>query len=262
MGTGAADGKTAFVVAYDGAPFAGYQVQPDRQTVQGVLEQALETVLGRRVATTCAGRTDAGVHAEGQVVAFDATGTEPGLPDLRRSLNALCAPHVAVRDVRRARPDFDPRHDALSRTYRYRLSTGQVPPLALSARSWWVRTELDVEAMRAGARRLVGEHDFASFCVAESARGVRTVRHVHAIGLERERALGEECLSLVVTGRSFLHSMVRVIVGTLVEVGKGRHPEGWVAEVLAGRDRSDAGPTAPPHGLVLESVEYPEDVWS
>jgi tRNA pseudouridine38-40 synthase len=256
-----AAGAIALTVAYDGAPFAGFARQDGPVTVQGSLESALATVLRREVATTCAGRTDAGVHALGQVVSFEASGDEPEADSLLRSLNALVAEGIVVRDVRRARAGFSARFDAVSREYRYRVSNGSVPPLFTAPVAWWVKRELDVDAMRAGAARLVGEHDFRSFCVTESAVGKRTVRRVDAIDLVREEHLGEECLVVRVVGNAFLHSMVRAIVGTLVEVGVGRRAPEWVAEALAARDRSAAGPTAPAHGLTLWRVEYPDDVW-
>lgn len=251
----------ALVISYDGAHFAGFQTQPHSRTVQDRLEDALETVLGRRIRVSAAGRTDSGVHAAGQVVSFDATGEEPPLVSLTRSLNALAGPHIVVREARRARAGFSARHDALSRTYCYRLATGSVPPLFSASLSWWVKSDLDVEAMRQASRTLVGEHDFASFCVSESARLQPTTREVLSIDISQEQVLGEECLAITIAGRSFLHSMVRVIVGTLVEVGRARREPSWVGEVLAARDRSSAGPTAPPHGLVLERVTYDPAVW-
>lgn len=252
----------ALVVAYNGSRFAGFARQPGLETVQGRLESALATVLRREVATVGAGRTDAGVHALGQVVSFSATGEELDKASLARSLNALAGPDLVVRDVRYARPGFSARFDAVAREYRYRLVTGAVPPLFLSDVAWWVKRELDVAAMRVAADTLIGEHDFRSFCVAESAEGKRTFRRVDAIEIGEEEHLGEPCLVVKVIGNAFLHSMVRVIVGTLVEVGIGRRPAEWVAEALEARSRASAGPTAPACGLTLWRVEYPEDVWT
>ncbi|MGV8082186.1 MAG: tRNA pseudouridine(38-40) synthase TruA [Coriobacteriia bacterium] len=248
----------ALVVAYDGARFAGFARQPGLTTVQGRLEDALTTVLRTKVEIVGAGRTDAGVHALGQVVSYEATGREPEDAVLRRSLNALAGPGIVVREVRRARPGFSARFDAIAREYRYRLVTGPVPPLFLEDVAWWVKRDLDVEAMRTGARTLLGEHDFRSFCVAESAEGKRTFRRIDSIEIAEEEHLGERCLVVRVIGNAFLHSMVRVIVGTLVEVGAGRRDAEWVAEVLEARSRAAAGPTAPAHGLTLWRVEYPE----
>lgn len=249
----------ALTVAYDGAGFAGFQRQPGLRTVQGRVEDALRVVLRRDVSTTGAGRTDAGVHALGQVMTFSASGDEPEPAVLGRSLNALCAPDIAVRSVRLMPEGFDARFSALAREYRYRLVVGAVPPVFLMGRAWWVRGRLDVEAMRRASTALLGEHDFASFCVSESAKGKNTRRGIDVLEIERACEMGEECLVVRIQGRAFLHSMVRVIVGSLVEVGKGRRPESWIAEALAACDRAAAGPTAPPDGLTLWRVEYAED---
>ena len=166
---------------------------------------------------------------------------------------------IAVTEVRYAVPGFSARFDALSREYRYRIVPGPTPPVFVAHVSWWTKGTLDLEAMQAAASALVGEHDFKSFCVAESAQGKRTVRRIHAIEVRETRELGEAVVEVRVVGNAFLHSMVRVIVGSLVEVGQGRRDASWLADVLAARDRSAAGPTAPAHGLTLWEVTYPAD---
>lgn len=257
----AAPFAVALTVTYDGDGFSGFARQPGLRTVQGAVEAALSTALRREVETTGAGRTDAGVHALGQVMSFDGDVADPPLAQLRRSITALAGPGVVVREVRRARPGFSARFDAISREYRYRLVVGSVPPLFLAGRAWHVTGELDVAAMRAGLECLVGEHDFRSFCTAESAEGKRTVRRIDSIEIFAEEQLGEESLVVRIVGNAFLHSMVRIIIGTLVEVGQGRKSPEWVAEALAAQAREAAGPTAPPHGLTLWAVEYPGEVW-
>ena len=254
-------GAFALTVSYDGAPFAGFARQPGRATVQGRLETALSTVLRREVTTVGAGRTDAGVHALGQVVSFEADGSEPDSSTLLRSLNALVGDGIAVVGVRRAAPGFSARFDAEAREYRYRLAPGPVSPLFLERVAWWTRGGLDLSAMREAAASLVGEHDFRSFCVAESADGRSTTRRVELVEVAPEEHLGEHCVTVRVVGNAFLHSMVRVIVGSLVEVGAGRRDPAWLAEALAACDRSAAGPTAPAHGLTLWHVSYPEECW-
>lgn len=251
----------ALTVAYDGSPFAGFARQPGLDTVQGRIEAALATALRRDVVTTGAGRTDTGVHALGQVVSFDADGAEPAPARLRRSLDALTGEGLVVREVRHARAGFSARFDAIGREYRYRIVQGVVPPLFIGRVAWHVPGELDVEAMAEAAMALVGEHDFRSFCVTESGRDKRTVRRLDTVELLAEEHLGERCVTVRIVGNAFLHSMVRVIIGTLVDVGSGRQDGSWVAQVLAARDRSAAGPTAPAHGLTLWRVEYPDDVW-
>lgn len=251
----------ALTVAYDGAPFAGFARQPGQETVQGRIEQALRVVLRREVVTTGAGRTDAGVHALGQVVSYDALPGDPDLRHLRRSLDALTGEAIVVREARRARPGFSARFDAVSREYRYRIVTGPAPPLFLARFAWHVPATLDLAAMRTAAAALIGRHDFRSFCVTASAEGANTEREVLEIDVRHEEHLGEACVTLVVVGTAFLHSMVRVIAGSLVEVGAGRREPGWIREALAARARSAAGPTAPAHGLTLHRVVYPAGVW-
>ncbi len=251
----------ALTIAYDGAPFAGFARQPGLDTVQGRLEMALSVALRREVDIVGAGRTDTGVNALGQVVSFNAVGDEPEPVRLRRSLDALTGEGLVVRELRRARPGFSARFDAVRREYRYRVVAGAVPPLFLSHFAWHVASELDIVAMREGAGHLVGEQDFRSFCVTQSAEGQRTVRRLDTVEIAEEVHLGERCLTVRVVGNAFLHSMVRVIVGTLVEVGCGRRDPDWVVEALSARERSAAGPTAPAHGLTLWRVDYPDDVW-
>lgn len=251
----------ALTVAYNGAPFAGFARQPGLETVQGRLDSALATVLRRPVETVGAGRTDAGVHALGQVVSFDAEGDEPSGRDLARSLNALAGEAIVVREVRRARMGFSARFDALSREYRYRICVGDVPPVFLRGFAWWVKKDLDLPRMRAAAEHLFGEHDFRSFCVAESAEGKTTMRRVDTLEIETEEDLAETAVVIRIVGNAFLHSMVRVIVGSLVEVGLGRRAPEWIADALAACDRATAGPTAPAHGLTLWRVEYPANSW-
>ena len=250
----------ALTVAYDGAKFSGFARQLNASTVQQSLEESLAIVVRRDVLTVGAGRTDAGVHALGQVVSFPFEGDPPDAEALLKSLNAM-TPGIVVREVRFARPGFSARFDARRREYRYRVHSGPVPPLFTARVAWWVKKELNLDTMRAAAALLVGEHDFRSFCVTDSAIGQRTVRRVETIEIAEECILGEECLTVRVVGNAFLHSMVRTIVGSLVEVGVGRHDPAWIGAALAARQRSAAGQTAPACGLTLWSVDYPDDVW-
>jgi len=252
---------TVLTVSYDGSPFHGFARQDGPQTVQANLESALSIALRRDVTVSCAGRTDTGVHALGQVVSFDSAPEDPTTSELLRSLNALAGRGIVVTGVRSASPSFDARHSALAREYRYRIVTGPVPPLFLAGRAWWVKGQLDLAAMREGALTLLGQHDFRSFCVTQSAEGRRTVRDIETIEILPAVEMGEHCLVLRIVGRSFLHSMVRIVTGTLVEVGRGRRDPGWVAAALEARDRAAAGPTAPPQGLTLWHVTYPDELW-
>jgi tRNA pseudouridine38-40 synthase len=254
-------GTTVLTVAYDGRPFAGFARQPGQVTVQGRLEESLAIALRREVLTSCAGRTDSGVHALGQVVSFKSSPSDVPNRDLMRSLNALAGRGIAVVEVRSAPLQFDARHSAVAREYRYRIVTGVAPPLFLHDYAWWIKDTLDLGAMREAGAALVGQHDFRSFCVAGSAEGKRTIRTIDMLDIEPANEMGEHCIVVRIAGRSFLHSMVRIVVGSLVQVARGRRPASWVADALGSRERAAAGPTAPPHGLTLWHVTYPEELW-
>ena len=249
----------SLTVSYNGAPFSGFARQPGQLTVQGELEQALSLVFRRPMEVVCSGRTDAGVHALGQVVSFDVANDElegRNLYSLRRSLNALTHEDITVREVEERQPGFSARFDAQWREYHYHMCLDEVPPLFMRDFSWYVHGQLDIDAMREAAAYLVGEHDFKSFCMAASAVGKPTCRNVHEISLSREMAMGEDILTIKVVGNAFLHSMVRTIVGTLVMVGRGQRKPEWVREVLEARDRTAAGENAPAAGLVFWRVQY------
>lgn len=250
----------ALSVSYNGRAFAGFARQPGQCTVQGQLETALATALRREVETVGAGRTDAGVHALEQVVSFE-TDTVVDRSALLRSLNALVGEGIVVTGVREAPAGFSARHSAVAREYRYRLVPGPVPPLFLAPYAWWVKCTLGLRPMQDAASALLGEHDFRSFCVASSAEGIRTFRRLDVVDIAPEMVMGEHSLVVRVVGNAFLHSMVRTIVGSLVEVGAGRRPQEWMAEALAACDRTAAGPTAPAHGLTLWHVSYPDECW-
>lgn len=249
----------SLTVSYNGAPFSGFARQPGQLTVQGELEQALSLVFRRPMEVVCSGRTDAGVHALGQVVSFDVTNDElegRNLYSLRRSLNALTHEDITVREVEERQPGFSARFDAQWREYHYHVCLDEVPPLFMRDFSWYVHGQLDIDAMREAAAYLVGEHDFKSFCMAASAVGKPTCRNVHEISLSREMIMGEGILTIKVVGNAFLHSMVRTIVGTLVMVGRGQRKPEWVREVLEARNRTAAGENAPAAGLVFWRVQY------
>lgn len=247
-------------LAYNGAPFSGFARQKDvHETVQEDLEVALEVLLKRAVETTCAGRTDAGVHARCQHVSFDVTEGEFCSLDLARmriSLNALTDRAISVRSVCERPFGWSARFDANAREYRYFICTQAAPPIFLEGFSWHLPEALDVDAMRRASRCLIGEHDFKSFCKAASAEGKPTCRNVSAIEFAHEPIMGEDALVITVTGNAFLHSMVRTLVGSLVAVGQRKQSEEWIAQALAACDRAAAGQTAPAQGLVLWSVTY------
>lgn len=241
---------------YDGADFSGWQVQPGAsRTVQGVLEGAIARVTGERARVVGSGRTDAGVHAEGQVASVAlATALEPAR--LRRALNGVLAEDVVVRELCRASDGFDARRHATGKLYRYALWNGRERSPLRRRRALALARSLDLAAMRAGAAPLLGSHDFAAFQAAGSSvqTTVRTLRRLEITG----EAGG--LMELWFEGSGFLRHMVRNLTGTLLEVGTGRRdPQGMTA-LLATRDRSRAGRTAPAWGLTLVSVSYPPGV--
>lgn len=255
-------GTLVIRIGYRGAGFAGFAEQPSVRTVAGELRRALETALRRPCELTCAGRTDAGVHAIAQYVSVPVTEAELGLPGerLMRSLMALTPDDLSVQAILRAPAGFSARFDAISRSYRYRIAASQARPVLAWEHSWWYRGALDVDAMAEAARPLLGEHDFKSFCKASSAEGKPTSRYVGALDVGRVREAGEELVAIDVTGNAFLHNMVRTIAGSLVEVGRGHRAPGWIEGVLAARDRAAAGPCAPAKGLTFVGVAYPEGI--
>jgi tRNA pseudouridine38-40 synthase len=239
------------LIAYDGTGFRGWARQPRVRTVQGVLEDALARVLGEQPALAVAGRTDAGVHAEGQVASFPAPAGVVDLARLQRSLNTMLGPEVVVRSARRMPDGFDARHSATGREYVYRIDTGLVPD-PFTARFVWHRPgRLSIMAMRTAARHLVGEHDFASFCRSPQASG-GTVRDLRRLAV---RAAGER-VEIRAEANAFLHQMVRSLVGTLVAVGATRIDPEEVPAILAAKDRSRAAQIAPSFGLTLIRVSY------
>jgi tRNA pseudouridine38-40 synthase len=242
--------RLRLVVAYDGGPFSGFARQRDRRTVQGELEAALSRLARQPVLTVGAGRTDAGVHARGQVVHADV----PARLDperVRRALNGALGPAIVVGEAAWAPPGFDARLSARRRTYVYRVDdSGNPDPLLRGFVLAWPRP-LSVPRMREAARPLVGEHDFAAFC--RSRAGATTTRRLRSVTVRRAGGL----VHVRVVADAFCWQMVRSIVGHLLQVGDGRRDPATTAAVLAGRDRLAVGNVAPAHGLVLESVSYP-----
>lgn len=263
------------IVAYDGTDFRGFASNPGVRTVGGVLSAAIERVLGDPVDITCAGRTDKGVHARGQVVSFDADRERFDPEGLQRALNRLCAPEIAVRQVVAVPDGFDARRSAQSRLYRYAILNQAAPDPFLARTAWHVGSSLDLAALRQGSYPLIGEHDFASFCRRPKPAG--KVRGAHP-GVDDSGAAHEvlqpsaslvrrvidaswsahgSLLEFDIRANSFCQQMVRSIVGTLVEVGTGKRSAAEVSAILRSGDRQSVTLIAPPHGLCLMSVEYP-----
>jgi len=276
-------------IAYDGTAYAGWQLQPGKPTVQGTLEDAIAKVTGRHVRILASGRTDAGVHALGQVVRVR---TDSALPPevLLRAINANLPHDIAVLDAAESRDGFHPIADVVRKRYRYAIHDDPVRDVFRRHFVWhYIYGRLDADAMRRAAAVLLGTHDFSSFesSGAERKTSVRTVFDIsvergragqgekEGLGI-RDRGLGigncrnaprlrsrgtcdpdfDDFITIEVEADGFLYNMVRAIVGTLVEVGRGSQPESWLGEVLRAMDRRAAGPTAPPQGLCLARVEY------
>ncbi|HEX7634168.1 MAG TPA: tRNA pseudouridine(38-40) synthase TruA [Noviherbaspirillum sp.] len=241
-------------IQYDGAPWRGWQTQPDGGTVQDMLEAALKKFALTELATTCAGRTDAGVHALEQVVHFD-TSLERELFSWVRGVNAFLPPSIAVRwacEVPRTQPDdFHARFSAIARTYHYVIYNHPVRSPLLTGKAGWVFRPLQVEPMTEAAQHLLGTHDFSSFRAAE-CQANSPVKTMHEIRIERQG----DIIVFTLRANAFLHHMVRNIVGSLIVVGNGNQPPYWVKEILACRDRSRAAPTFMPDGLYLAKVDY------
>lgn len=242
------------LIAYDGAAFHGWQRQAEGvRTVEGAVTEAVATITGAHRKVQGASRTDAGVHAQGQVATFDYDGHRQA-GEFYRGLNHLTPDDIAIRRVDVVDDAFHARHNARGKRYAYRIRDAFHPDPLLRGRVWHIGRTLDADAMHAAAQSLIGRHDFTSFrasgCDANSP-----VRELYDVSVHRT---GPASIEISVVGSAFLKYMVRAIAGTLVEVGRKRREPGWVAASLAARDRAAAGPTAPPHGLTLEEIFYPD----
>ena len=243
--------RVAVGLEYDGTDFVGWQVQRTGRSVQGALESAVSAVADERISVTGAGRTDAGVHARCQVAHFDTRARRTSRQWLL-GINSNLPEDAAVQWVRPLDADFHARRSATARRYRYRILERKTRSALLRHRSWWHRGELDCAAMTAAASSLLGERDFSAFRAA-GCQSRTPMRRLTTVALNR----GDGLLHLEFEANAFLQHMVRNLVGVLVEVGQGAAPSGWAAEVLAARDRTKGGVTAPPQGLTLVGVRYP-----
>ena len=242
-------------VAYDGTDFFGWQWQPDRRTVQGVMEEAIHRVTSEKLRVVGSGRTDAGVHAYGQAVSFtSSTRLEPAV--LLRALNANLPHDVRVVNAMETASDFCAMRSSTGKRYRYLIYNAPIPDVFSRQRVWFVYDHLDVNAMRDAAQRLVGRHDFKTYETSGSPR-VGTCRTIRDLTVWQEsNGIEPNRIAIEVEADGFLYNMVRNLVGTLVEVGKGKQPVEWPFEILAARDRRLAGPTAPPQGLYMLRVFF------
>jgi tRNA pseudouridine38-40 synthase len=242
--------RLRLLVEYDGTDFAGWQRQPGQRTVQGALEDAVRAMTGESVFIRAAGRTDAGVHADGQVASLDLQANIP-VHGILRGLNTILPADLSLLEVSEAAPDFDARFSARGKVYRYTVWTHLVRSPRRARDTWHVRHPVDAEAMRAAAAALVGEHDFRAFRASDCDRK-STRRVVRRLEVDRQGAL----LTIDVEATAFLKNMVRILVGTLVDVGRGRIEANVIPRMLETGDRTIGGMTAPAHGLTLLRVIY------
>ena len=251
-------------LAYDGSDFRGWQVQPGEVTIQGELQAALGRICGETPLPQGSGRTDAGVHALGQVASFTLRAPIPE-NNLRRALNKTLPSSIRVMEAKQVAAGFHARHSAVAKTYEYRIFRGQICPPTVARFAHSCTWRLDRVLLEEAAAAVLGEHDFTSLAasdpdaarrVAEGEPELSAVREVFSSKWEHDRRGADELLVYQVRGNGFLHHMVRNLVGTMLEIGRGQFPAGSMAAVVAAKNRSVAGPTAPARGLFLDSVEY------
>jgi len=253
--------RIRLTLQYDGSAYNGWQVQASGVTIQGLLQDCIHRLTGERVNVIGAGRTDAGVHAIEQIAAFD-SGSGVHVDVMKRALNAMLPPDIRVQGVSEAEMDFHPRYDARSKRYVYLIANMGHVPVFIHRYVWWVRFPLDLAAMRAASAALLGNHDFSSFrgagCGAKNP--VRNISCLEVARLQEAVFLFTkfqgDFIRISVEANAFLRYMVRNIVGTLVEAGRGKTDPAGVKDILEARERKAAGPTAPPSGLFLEKVIY------
>lgn len=244
--------RVLLVVAYDGTDLCGWQIQNNGRTVEGELNKALSDFLGEDIHVIGASRTDSGVHGMGNIAVFDTESQIPGDKFLF-ILNQRLPEDISIREAKEVQPDFHPRHVRSRKTYEYRILNANSPVPVRRKYTWHIPKKLDVQKMQEASRYLIGEHDFASFCAAGS-QAQTTIREIYDCDVIPD---GEEIV-IRVTGAGFLYNMVRIIAGTLSEIGKGFYPPEKMKEIIEARERKAAGATAPPQGLTLMKIELEE----
>ena len=242
--------RIKLIVAYDGTEYSGWQIQPEAQTIEMCLDKAIHELTGENVHVTGASRTDAGVHAYGNVAVFDTESTIPG-DRFTFALNRFLPDSIVIQDSWEVSVDFHPRHCNTRKTYEYRILNTAVPLPQKRNFTWHVTGSIDIDKMREAAAYIVGEHDFKSFCCVRT-QAESTVRTIYSLEVLQE---GSEII-IRIKGNGFLYNMVRIITGTLIQVGKGRFKPEYVKQMLEAKDRTVAGQTAPPQGLTLVGIEY------
>lgn len=242
--------RIGLIVAYDGTNYCGWQVQPNGITIQGELNRCLSELLGEEIETIGASRTDAGVHAMGNVAVFDTDTRIPG-EKISYALNQRLPEDIRIQLSEEMPMDFHPRYCDSVKTYEYRILNRRFPVPTERLYSYFYHYKLDVEKMRAATSYLIGRHDFASFC-GSGAQVKSTVRTIRSIEIDRY----EDMITIRISGEGFLYNMVRIIAGTLIEIGNGQYPPERMKKILDARNREYAGPTAPARGLTLLGIQF------
>ncbi len=242
--------RIKLIVAYDGTEYSGWQIQPEAPTIEMCLDKAIHELTGENVHVTGASRTDAGVHAYGNVAVFDTESTIPG-DRFTFALNRFLPDSIVIQDSWEVSVDFHPRHCNTRKTYEYRILNTAVPLPQKRNFTWHVTGSIDIDKMREAAAYIVGEHDFKSFCCVRT-QAESTVRTIYSLEVLQE----DSEIIIRIKGNGFLYNMVRIITGTLIQVGKGRFNPEYVKQMLEAKDRTVAGQTAPPQGLTLVGIEY------
>ena len=242
--------RIMLTVAYDGTNYCGWQIQPNGETIEGVLNAELSRLLKEEIRVIGASRTDAGVHAEGAVAVFDTNSRMPG-EKFSYALNQSLPEDIRIRKSQEVRPDFHPRRVKTKKIYEYRIWHDEFPMPTNRLYTHWVYTPLDVEAMKQGAAYFVGEHDFRAFCSSHT-QVETTVRTIYSLEIEEQGSL----ITIRVCGNGFLYNMVRIIAGTLLDIGQKKASPESVREQLLTGDRNGSGPTAPAKGLCLTGYEF------
>ena len=242
--------RIGIVVAYDGTNYAGWQIQPNGVTIQGVLNETLSRLLGEDIQVMGASRTDAGVHSLGNVAVFDTNTRIPG-EKISYALNQFLPEDIRIQLSEEVDPDFHPRYCDSEKTYQYRILNRRFPVPTERLYSYFYHYKLDVDLMREATSYLIGQHDFASFC-GSGAQVRSTIRTITSMEVWRDG----DIITIQVQGTGFLYNMVRIIAGTLIEIGNGQYPPETIRTILDARSREAAGPTAPAHGLTLVGIRY------
>jgi tRNA pseudouridine38-40 synthase len=250
----------ALTLAYDGTRYAGWQIQPNGLAIQQVVSEAVSKVVGHAVQIQGSGRTDAGVHAVGQVASFSTESWTLEADRLVQAINRHLPRDIVVLESRSVVPTFDPIRNAIGKRYRYCIRTSRVPDPLRHMHQWWIPRSLDIQAMWKAGDLLLGTHDFIAFQTLGSVRKT-TTRTIRCIDLQFQEAIAGSEWIIEIEADGFLYNMARNIVGAMVEVGRGRFPPSWIRDVLDSRQRNTVSQTAPARGLCLLQVDYPPSVF-